>query len=251
MPPATGAPAQCGRLQRRRRRGGQQRASRAKPAANPRTARTAGVSLGPQTGGVRHRAEPRRQDARVGKPRLHGPPEGCGAPTADARPTQGAQGRRVRRRFYQRRWPNTGIGRAGHEFAVYGVAFSGDGPLLATASEEKTVMLMLWDVASQTPLPALPRADVEFDCVACSPDGKILARASGDKTVRLADGGWQRGRRAVPAGRGVRQGQPELPTRQVGGVHWHQHEVPRGPPQTALCDRRSGRHIPTSVRVQP
>jgi WD40 repeat protein len=68
-------------------------------------------------------------------------------------------------------------------------AFSPDGELLATTSDDRTVRL--WHVAGGTQRAVLTgRTDMVSGC-AFSPDGELLATASSDRTVRLwrvADG---------------------------------------------------------------
>jgi WD40 repeat protein len=71
-----------------------------------------------------------------------------------------------------------------HRGRVFRVAFSPDGKTLASASADETVVL--WDVASRTPLgEPLKGPQRGVSSVAFSPDGKTLA--SGDKTVLLWD----------------------------------------------------------------
>jgi len=66
------------------------------------------------------------------------------------------------------------------------VAFSPDGKMLASTSEYGAVIL--WDVASRTPLgEPLKRHRADVLSVAFSPDGKTLASASQDRIVVLWD----------------------------------------------------------------
>jgi RNA polymerase sigma factor (sigma-70 family) len=72
-----------------------------------------------------------------------------------------------------------------HYGGVLAVAYSPDGRLLASGSEDGTVRL--WDAAAGRELHALRGHGREVASVAFSPDGKVLASGSLDNTIRLWD----------------------------------------------------------------
>ena len=65
------------------------------------------------------------------------------------------------------------------------MAFSPDGLLLASSSDDKTVQL--WDPATGEHQRTLRGHTKAVLGVAFSPDGRLLASSSDDKTVRLWD----------------------------------------------------------------
>ncbi|MFB2768952.1 hypothetical protein ACE1AT_06600 [Pelatocladus sp. BLCC-F211] len=78
--------------------------------------------------------------------------------------------------------PNT-LG--GHAKWVYGVSFSPNGKMLASASADKTVKL--WDTSTGQEIKTLTGHTDSVYGVSFSPDGKMLATASRDNTVKLWD----------------------------------------------------------------
>src|SRR6516165_5079061 len=77
---------------------------------------------------------------------------------------------------------------AGHQETVYGVALSGDGKQLLTASFDKSIKL--WDVASAKELRTFGgekgHQNLVLD-VAFAPDGQTFASAGSDNSVKIWD----------------------------------------------------------------
>jgi WD40 repeat protein/serine/threonine protein kinase len=71
----------------------------------------------------------------------------------------------------------------GHTDSVRGVAFSGDGQLLASASEDRTVKV--WAARTGQELRTLRGHNGPVSSVAFSADGQLLASASVDRTVKV------------------------------------------------------------------
>jgi WD40 repeat protein/DNA-binding Xre family transcriptional regulator len=73
----------------------------------------------------------------------------------------------------------------GHRGWVQCLAFSPDGEILASGSNDQTVRL--WDINTGQCLKTLQGHSSWVQCLAFSPDGEILASGSNDQTVRLWD----------------------------------------------------------------
>ena len=71
----------------------------------------------------------------------------------------------------------------GHFDALYSVALSPDGKLLATGSYDQKIKL--WDTATGEEVRTLTGHNGAVYGLAFRPDGKVLASASGDRTVKL------------------------------------------------------------------
>jgi WD40 repeat protein len=68
---------------------------------------------------------------------------------------------------------------------VTAVAFSPDGQILASGSDDKTIKL--WDLQTGVEIATLSGHDSYVQSVAFSPDGKTLVSGGYDKTVKV----WQ------------------------------------------------------------
>jgi nitrous oxidase accessory protein NosD len=79
----------------------------------------------------------------------------------------------------------TSVSLTGHTDWVTSVAFSPDGRLLASGSDDDTIKL--WEVASGSLVRTLSGHTSDVNSVAFSPDGRLLASGSDDKTIKLWD----------------------------------------------------------------
>lgn len=73
----------------------------------------------------------------------------------------------------------------GHAQDVSSVAFSADGQLLASGSNDQTIRL--WDIRTGTTLHLMEEHSSFVNCVAFAPNNEQIASASSDNTVRLWD----------------------------------------------------------------
>ena len=86
----------------------------------------------------------------------------------------------------------------GHTHYVNGIAFSPDGRLLVSVSDDQTIKV--WDLAARREQRTIKGFGTEAYGVAVSPDGKSLATSHGDSTIRTWDLESGKAKWSVPGG---------------------------------------------------
>jgi WD40 repeat protein len=107
----------------------------------------------------------------------------------------------------------------GHSGAVWSVAWSPDGSQLASASDDRSVIV--WDVGSGAAVSTLQGHTDWVWSVAWSPDGSQLASASDDRTIQVLSSRFMR----PPC---------QLVSRNLTLAEWGQF-MPEGEPYRATC----------------